>query len=62
MVMVMMNSMEMPVHHPATEPSSALATSDSDLPRYFIEANSTTVSCTAPPRTQPMRIQSKPGR
>ena len=32
MVMVMMNSMASPVHQPAMGPSSALATSESDLP------------------------------
>ena len=31
-VIVMMNSIARPVHQPATGPSSALATSDRDLP------------------------------
>ncbi len=62
MVMVMMNSIASPVHQPATGPSSDLATSDSDLPWCFIEANSTTVSCTAPPTTQPISSHRKLGR
>ncbi len=48
--------------NPATGPTSSLAIWPSDLPLRRIEANRITKSCTHPPRTAPIMIQSVPGR
>ena len=56
-VIVMMNNIAKPVQKPTTGPSSSRITSDSDLPPFIIDANSTTASCTAPPITAPISSQ-----
>ena len=47
---------------PPTLPISSRAICPSDLPSRRIEQNRMTKSCTAPPSTAPMMIQSVPGR
>ena len=48
--------------NPPTLPISSRAILPSDLPSRRMDAKSTTKSCTAPPSTAPMMIQSVPGR
>ena len=47
---------------PAAVFNSSLTICPSDFPSRRIEANRITKSCTAPPNTTPMRIQSVPGK
>jgi len=47
---------------PGTMPISCLTRSPSDRPSRRVEMNSTMKSCTAPAKTTPARIQSRPGR
>ena len=47
---------------PAAVFNSSRTICASDLPSRRIEANRMTKSCTAPPSTTPIRIQSVPGR
>ena len=60
--MVMIARMENMPMAPATGFTSSLTICASDLPSRRIELKRITKSCTAPPRTTPMRIQSVPGR
>ena len=47
---------------PPTVPSSSRAIWPSDRPSRRVDANSTIMSWTQPPSTEPIRIQSVPGR
>ena len=47
---------------PPTGPSSSRAIWPSERPLRRVETNSTSMSCTQPPSTDPIRIQSVPGR
>ena len=48
--------------NPPTFPISCRAIWPRDFPSRRMEQNKMTKSCTAPPNTQPMMIQSAPGR
>ena len=47
---------------PATGPISSFAIWPSDLPSRRVDAQRMIMSCTAPPSTTPITIQSTPGR
>ncbi len=57
-----MNMTATPAVLPATVSTSLAAMVARLWPLCLTEANSTTMSCTAPPMTQPMMIQRAPGR
>ena len=57
-----MQSTAMPATVPVTGPTSRVAMAARLCPLWRTEANRMTISCTAPPSTQPIRIQSAPGR
>ena len=61
-MMTMMMSTVTSAVKPATLPISSRAIWPRDLPSRRMEANRMMKSCTAPPRTAPMTIQSVPGR
>ncbi len=58
----MMPSTDTSATPPATGPISSFAICPSDLPLRRIDDARITKSCTAPPITTPIRIQSAPGR
>ncbi len=61
-VRIRMNSTATEATWPTTLPISDSAMRPRLRPLWRTEAKSTTMSCTAPARTQPMMIQSAPGR
>ena len=61
-MMVMIASRLTIAIRPITGLSSSLSIWPSDLPLRRIEENSTTASCTPPPRVAPTRIHSIPGK
>ena len=60
--MIMIDRMAMTPMTPAALLISSRTICASDLPSRRIDAKRMTKSCTAPPSTTPMRIQSVPGR
>ncbi len=62
MIIIMIRSTLMRASAPTPRPISSFTICPSVLPRRLTELKSTIMSCTAPPRVAPIRIQSVPGR